>query len=242
MIAGLRGDTDDRRTRSEDLLLACERKPNHMIRNFLILVALVAMPLVVLLMVPGGWEQRLEAWVRDTHSSGWLTALIAGLLAADIFLPTPSSVLATLAGAKLGVEWGSMTTWCGMTLGALVGFVAARCGGSLLLRNEKSKESLRAQELLSAYGPLALAISRPIPLLAEAMVLLAGFYRMSWGRFLAPVALANLALSIGYAILGKSAEEKQWLPMALLLAAVVPLFIPVLLRIGHGLRGDSGDN
>lgn len=209
-----------------------------MVRNFFILLSIVAIPLILFLMFPGGWEERLTAWLRDVPPSRWFAALVMGLLAADIFLPTPSSVLATLSGAKLGIAWGTATTWCGMTLGALMGCCLARWGGRLLVRNEEFTDMTKAKALLTAYGPLALAISRPIPMLAETLVLLAGVYQMKWRRFLPPVASANLAIALGYAVLGKSAAKQQWLPLALLLAAVVPLCIPLLLRILHSFWRD----
>ena len=51
-------------------------------------------------------------------------------------------------------------------------------------------------------GPLVLVLARPVPVLAEASVLLFGTTRLSWWWFLVPVALSNLGIAAVYSALG----------------------------------------
>ena len=52
--------------------------------------------------------ESLGAWLASGHASGWTSAsIIAGLLALDVFLPVPSSIVSTGAGVLLGF-WRGM--------------------------------------------------------------------------------------------------------------------------------------
>ena len=45
-------------------------------------------------------------WLEANGSDAWVLGLVGGgLLAADILLPIPSSVLGALLGARLGFGW-----------------------------------------------------------------------------------------------------------------------------------------
>jgi uncharacterized membrane protein YdjX (TVP38/TMEM64 family) len=62
---------------------------------------------------------QIEQWTRafvDSNAGWWTTAAVfAGLLALDIFLPVPSSLVSTAAGALLGFWGGVVISWTGMS-------------------------------------------------------------------------------------------------------------------------------
>jgi uncharacterized membrane protein YdjX (TVP38/TMEM64 family) len=151
------------------------------------------------------------------------------LLATDIFLPIPSSLVSTLAGWQLGALGGALSAWMGMSLGAIIGFALAKRWGQPLVAWLARKGDLERTNLLAhRFGPTLLVLGRGVPVLAEATVLLVGMHGLSWRAFLPPVLLANLGLAIAYAVFGKVAAEYQWLPLAL----AVSIALPVLMVAG----------
>lgn len=191
-----------------------------------ILAIMLAVPIIPFLLF--GWylEPQIEAfvtgdWVRQTPFAAAATGI--GLLVADIFLPVPSSAVGTFLGAIFGVFRGSLLTWLGLNLGALVGYELARaCSGIWQSRSANEPAFRRVQDLNLRWGGGALAICRPIPVLAEASILVAGSYRLPRWPFWLVVAPANLGLAIAYGLLGAMAYEADWLPLALGLSLGLP--------------------
>jgi uncharacterized membrane protein YdjX (TVP38/TMEM64 family) len=85
----------------------------------------------------------------------------------------------------------------GGALAALLGFALGRRGGRLSVRLVPPGERARADRLLARWGTLAIIVTRPVPLLAETTVIMAGASPLGWRR----VALAALAGSLPGALL-----------------------------------------
>lgn len=173
---------------------------------------------------------QVEVWLRGfaAHppAPGTTAAVIIGILATDILLPVPSSVISTLSGWQLGWWRGTMATWVGMNLGAILGFaLARRWGRSLALRFSKEADLQRVREASDVYGPAVLVLTRAVPVLAEASVLLTGIHRLAWRRFLPAVLLSNLGIALAYAAFGNYAQQHQWLPLALGVSIAVPVLV-----------------
>jgi uncharacterized membrane protein YdjX (TVP38/TMEM64 family) len=156
--------------------------------------------------------EGLEAAARgflEAHPPGWQVALVlGGLLAGDIFLPVPSSLVNTATGALLGFFRGTATSWAGMMVACVVGYqIGARAGESALRRMVGESEVARLSRLAERHGHWFLLISRAVPVLAEASVVFAGASRMSRRSFLTVTALANLGISATYAAVGASAAR-----------------------------------
>jgi len=52
--------------------------------------------------------------------------IVVLLLALDVLLPIPSSLVSVAAGSTLGVVAGTMAIWAGMSLGSLLGYCVGR--------------------------------------------------------------------------------------------------------------------
>lgn len=153
---------------------------------------------VPFLLDPSDWMSR----------QGGAAAAVAGvgLLVADVFLPVPSSLLMVAHGALFGILGGTLLS-LGGTLGATaLGFALGRRGGRLLERLVSPSEKARADELLRKYGALAILVTRPLPLLAETVSILAGASPMGWGPMLLAAAAGSLPASLLYAITGATAR------------------------------------
>ena len=58
-----------------------------------------------------------------------LALTLVGLLASDLLLPIPSSVLAVGTGAVFGTAMGALLVALGFTLGAWIGYEVGRSAG-----------------------------------------------------------------------------------------------------------------
>jgi uncharacterized membrane protein YdjX (TVP38/TMEM64 family) len=136
------------------------------------------------------------AHMMNTRS---LSAALAGvaLLVADVILPVPSSLIMIANGALFGVGLGTFLSLIGNLGAAVTGFLLGRRSETLLARFVPHEERSRANRLLREWGLLAIIITRPIPLLAETTIVMAGASTMPWQ----PMLLASLAGSCPIALL-----------------------------------------
>lgn len=173
------------------------------------------------------YEEPINAWVQGflkQEDAPWLvSAILAGLLAADLVLPIPSSVLSTAAGYLLGLWTGSFVTWTGMTLGCLIGYgLGATAGRKLTRRIAGDDELERASHAQSRFGDWTIVIFRAVPVLAEASVLFAGIAGMPVRRFLLLTTLSNAGIALAYAAVGAYALEAGSFLLAFGGAVVLP--------------------
>jgi uncharacterized membrane protein YdjX (TVP38/TMEM64 family) len=127
------------------------------------------------------------------------TAAVIGvsLLVADVFLPVPSSLVMVAHGTLFGVVGGALLSLFGSVASALVGFAVGRAGTGTIRRFVSDREHERAAAMLARWGVVAIAVSRPVPILAETVAILAGSSRLRWRD----AALASLAGSLVPAII-----------------------------------------
>lgn len=186
----------------------------------LVLFGLILIPFMV-------WGDAVDAWVE---SRSWAPSdplvpslTIAALLTLDGLLPVPSSLLSTLLGALLGAVAGTAVGTIAMTAGVLTSYWLGRLGGKPLARKLLGEQEIqRVSDWLAEHGILALAICRPIPVLAEASIVVAGSAGMRVMPVLATTFLANLGISAIYASVGATAEGAAAFLMAFTAALVLP--------------------
>lgn len=204
-----------------------------LVRPLLLIAAILFVPVLPLLVGGTSLEAMFTQWLRDTTSPLATAALVVVVLAVDIFLPVPSSLVSTLAGGRLGWWAGTLAVWAGMTIGAVIGFaLARRWGRPLAERLAGSDEIHRLDQLSGRYGPALVVMTRPVPVLAEASVLLVGVQQLAWRRFLPGLAASNLGLALAYAVFGDIAAQHHWLPWALAISLALPMLLLAIVRAG----------
>lgn len=174
---------------------------------------------------------------------GWIAAAGGfGLLVVDVLLPVPASLVMILHGALFGVVGGTLLSLAGAVGAALFGFWIGRRGGPLLARLVPEDERRRADALLQEWGDLAVLVTRPVPILAETMALLAGASPMGWGRMLVSTLAGSLPAALLYALTGATARN---LDNAALVFGLVLLVAGLFWAIGKYLfplsRRQGGD-
>jgi len=191
----------------------------------------LAFPIVPLLLGGFALERRMTEWTARDVTPSVAAWMAFGLLASDILLPVPSSMVMTLAGARLGWWRGAAVCWAGMTVGAMAAFLIARTVGWRIARRLSSERELRNLESAGRrWGAALLVGCRALPILAEASVILAGIEKVPVPTFVAAVGLANLALALLYGLLGEWAADREWLGIALVATGALPLLLTIALR------------
>jgi membrane protein DedA with SNARE-associated domain len=205
----------------------------HSLRLLLgLALAAIAVPLVPFLACGARLDAIVAGWLDPPPAPAALAVFEVGVLAADLLLPVPSSMVTTLGGASLGIVAGTVCAWAGMTAGSLAGWwLGRRTAGRALKRIRPEDRAAVAREE-RRLGPLLVVVTRPLPLIAEAVALFAGAAGMPLGRFLAAAAGGNLAIAFAWSLagaVGREAEALQWVlwaslavPAAFALVAVRP--------------------
>jgi uncharacterized membrane protein YdjX (TVP38/TMEM64 family) len=160
-----------------------------------------------------------------------LTALLGiGLLAADVILPVPSSVVMVANGALFGVIGGTLLSVGGSTGAALIGFSIGRRGGPLMARLVPPKERARADHLLSRWGGLAMVATRPVPLLAETVAIMAGTSPLGWRQAALASFVGSLPPALLYALTGATTAA---LTSGVLMFGLVLLVAGIFWLVGY---------
>jgi len=206
---------------------------------------LLGIALAILVIVPFVlFGDRLEAWAHalllDRRPAGFAPrALCVLLLAGDVVLPVPSSVLSTAAGLWWGLWQGALLSTLGMQLGSWLGFWLG-LRATALRRWVGDDEASRLHRWFARHGEWIVVTLRPVPVLAEASAVFAGFSRMRAGRFSALSLVANACVSLFYAaagaLLGRNTPGTGMLLLLLVLAGVAATWA-VARRMTHGSPG-----
>jgi uncharacterized membrane protein YdjX (TVP38/TMEM64 family) len=185
---------------------------------------------------------QLETWTENfVHSAtgypGWIAAVLGSLLAVDILLPLPSSLISTAAGFLLGLVRGTLTSWAGMTASCIIGFwLGKKYGRSAASKIVGESELERLEALSRRVGNWVIVIARPVPVLAEASVLFAGISKMPIGQFLLLTTLSNLGISAVYAVVGALSANANSFLLAFAGSIFIPLVAMLLSKARRGKR------
>jgi len=187
----------------------------------------LTLAVVALILVPFFLFESYFTALGERAASGqipvvWAVTIIGGLLALDVLLPVPSSVVSAAAGVLLGFWAGAFVIWVGMTVSCLVAYVIGAKSSNLARRIVGDDGLARAREIATRYGDLAIVLCRPVPVVAEASVIFAGVMHVPATRFLLVCALANLGVAIGYAAIGAYAMSVDSFLLAFLGALAMP--------------------
>jgi membrane protein YqaA with SNARE-associated domain len=177
-----------------------------------ILVVSILIPIVPFLIVG---ELPGERWLNAEGGSATGFALMGtALLAADVVIPIPSSILGSLLGARLGFGVGFVATFAGLMLGNLVGYGLGRL---FFARH-------RSEAMPAAPTVMGLMLSRSVPVLAEALTFAAGATKLPFATVFGSLCVGN-AIYAG-ALAGSGAA---WLPAAFLgPGLLVPMLVPAV--------------
>ncbi len=193
-----------------------KRQRASTLRTVLTLVAVVLLPVIPFVVVG---ELPGDEWLEQQEGRFSLGVVGAALLAADVFLPIPSTVVGTVLGARLGFVQGSLWAWFGLVAGNLLGYGAGRAALKQV-----------GMELPSWQTALALFVSRPIPILAEAVAIAAGAGGVPLWTFAWASVAGNAVFAVVLGGSGAALLSKDWAGVGLVLPMALPVLGYVLIR------------
>jgi uncharacterized membrane protein YdjX (TVP38/TMEM64 family) len=203
-------------------------------------LAIAALILIPFALFENEFSQLAERVARGEGNTWSVAVALGGLLASDVLLPVPSSVVSAAAGALLGFVQGALVVWIGMNISSAIGYwIGARSAG-LAGRLVGRTGLARAADLAARYGDLALVLCRPVPVLAEATMIVGGLVKAPLFRFLAICAAANAGVALSYAAVGAFSMHVESFLFAFLGALLVPGAGAIVARLWLGPRVFSG--
>ncbi|MGE5606692.1 MAG: TVP38/TMEM64 family protein [Bacteroidota bacterium] len=187
----------------------------------LIIILLIIVPFIL-------FGHQIEAWtqnfIKNSSQGQLIVGLVLGLLlASDILVPVPSSLVSTASGYLLGFYGGTLSSFIGMTLSCFIGYwLGVYFGRNLIGRLIDMNDWERFDRFYARYGDWILITSRAVPVMAETSIFFAGINRMPLWYFSILTILANLGISVVYAIIGAFSFKTNSFLLAFFGAIILP--------------------
>jgi uncharacterized membrane protein YdjX (TVP38/TMEM64 family) len=164
----------------------------------LLLLALTAMLDIDVLNDP-------EPWMRER--SGGVALVGVGLLLADVVFPVPSSFVMTAHGRLFGPVLGTLLSLAGSIGLTMVSYSIGLAGGRWMKRVVPETERAAVERVLGRWGVGVIIVTRPLPLFAESVAVMAGASRMPVWKVLLAGFVGSLPPAVFYAIAGAQAHN-----------------------------------
>ena len=207
--------------------------------RLIVLVTAVALAIIVPFLLFGG---TVNAWAEGLVAQAGQRPLVAGgllalLLAVDIVVPVPSSLVSTACGMALGFWGGTCASFAGMSVTALAGYFIGRYASGYAARLVGVREAALLEDFHRRHGVWLLLALRPVPVLAEASVVFSGVARLPFRQVAAVTMLGNLAVSAVYAAIGVwGSLSDSFVPAFLASMALSGVMIAVMRVKGKRLK------
>jgi uncharacterized membrane protein YdjX (TVP38/TMEM64 family) len=181
-------------------------------RALLVLVCALLVPIVPFVMIG---ELPGERWLNSAGDDSLRFGITgAGLLALDLLLPIPSSIIGALLGGRLGFVAGGLWCFLGLLVGHSVGYALGRLAPARWVSRPVGQSSATW---------IALLLSRPVPVFAEALALAAGAERMPLSAFVGSVAIGDAIYASALAADGAALMPDGGWGVGLILPMLLPV-------------------
>jgi uncharacterized membrane protein YdjX (TVP38/TMEM64 family) len=204
----------------------------------------VPVALLVAILLPFAlWGERLGAVLSPdgTRSlfleyESWAWALGIGLLVGDLFLPIPATVVMSALGWIYGPWCGGLVAAAGVFLSSYLAYGLSRGVGRPMAVRLAGAESIEmASAWFSRQCGLAVAFSRCLPVLNEAMACLAGLSLYPHRDFVVAALAGCVPVGFAFAWIGHWGRDHSGGAVAL--SVGVPIVLWVLYRRVVAIRG-----
>lgn len=170
-------------------------------------------------------EAAARHWIERPGPASAYAIVV--LLASDIAIPVPSSIVMVLSGAVFGVVQGTLLSLAGSMAGAWIGFeVARRLGRPTCVRLVGDATLGELETFFARHGVVAVVVTRALPIAMEATSIVAGLSRMGRLRFLAAALVGTAPVACAYAYAGALSQQTgSFLPAGVLAVALAAAWI-----------------
>ena len=179
------------------------------------LVLLLVTMMMTIIFVFVLFEHDSTQWITSVfnnllsleNSTLFIALFIIAILAFDVVLPIPSSIVAVFAATTLGFLAGALVIWLGLMLGCCLAYVIGASTTKLVINRWISYDDfIKSQALADKIGTETLVVLRGVPVLAETSAIAAGLIHFPAGKFLLITGLANAGLALAYGYVGAQAD------------------------------------
>ena len=185
----------------------------------MILLLFLSCLIVPYLLFGAGIEAFVVSFFRNAANDGIVMVMAGALLASDPVLPIPSSVVATLLATKVGFWPAGLVNAVSLSLACVFAYALGRGGGAALDRMGRTLPPGFAA-WTRRYGLVTVLLCRPVPVLAEASLILAGVAGHEPRRLLGWCSLTQVVLGFAYAFAGSGWGQGGWNTAAILSGSV----------------------
>ncbi len=185
-------------------------------------------------------QEKLRDWLEGSRETAWVIAI--GLLAVDIVMPIPSSVVIGVLGIVYGTVLGGVIAVAGLLANGLLGYAICRALGRRLAVRLAGADALGVADRLFAHqGGWIIAVSRSLPVLAEAVAMSAGLAAMPVRRMLAAMIAGAVPVGFIYAGVGDLGAEDPVIVIAVCLGLSAALWMAAMLFFGLRRQPSTDD-
>lgn len=170
-----------------------------------------------------------RGWLDSLGEQVWIYAI--GLMIADVLIPIPTTVIITALGQKYGPLLGGLIGVLGSFLAGITAYGGTRMLGRRFACWLLGDDMPRAERFFERSGTFAVACSRWLPLLPEAISCMAGLARMPFAAYCVALLCGAVPMCFAYAALA-TISEHEFVP--LLVSILLP--VPIWWIAGHLLK------
>jgi len=175
-------------------------------------------------------DALVQSWITNAGAGSALT--IMALLAADLFLPIPSSLIMVLSGAAFGVMGGALLGLVGSIGGEWLGFeLVRRYGRRASAAIVGDEEIERLSRAFARHGLAAVAVTRALPVVMETTSVVDGLSSMTRSAFLIGSFIGTAPIVLVYAYAGAVSRQTNSVVPAVVMLVAVALFGAVIYRM-----------
>ena len=192
-------------------------------RLVLVFAALVAFAVLPFLFLGTRLEQLVPNWLESTTAPLVIAALGITLLALDVLLPLPASLISVGLCWSLGPWSGALCVFIGncaaFALGYALGAVMPRARLRVLVGAAAWDTVAQRLEYRAA---LWIGLSRPLPVLAELSAISAGLWRVPMSVAVPAALLSSAGVAAGYGVAVQIGQRQDGPGFALLASLALP--------------------
>lgn len=167
----------------------------------------------------------------------WTWFLSATLfLALDIFLPIPANIIMGYSGFQFGVIQGGVINLCSACLANLGAYFIGLLFTNLASSSKLVSDLEKSKHILSKYGSWMLFFSRPLPIISESLVIIAGCMKWPLQKFIPVIVIGNAIPAFMFSWAG---QEIKQLNENILLFTFFIFFCILLFFIGKHINSKS---
>jgi uncharacterized membrane protein YdjX (TVP38/TMEM64 family) len=177
-----------------------------MFKKILIPFLISATLITVAFLLFGEMETFFVETLHHAENNKSVYSLLSFLiLASDIILPVPSSIVMYTNGYVLGFFYGFFISLTALMVGAMVGYYL----GKFTSMGVKAKDDQKADLILAKYGFMSILITRGIPIISESICLVCGYNKMPFKMYFILNLIGYIPVCILYAFCGSLGYNKD---------------------------------